>query len=72
MFSKKKKHVSETESVSIFSKMKVAPALLGPSITGPLANFILLEDGNRSSFQNIVFLRKHWMMDEVQKTDSFK
>jgi hypothetical protein len=41
-----------------------------PNIVG--TTFILPEDGNRSSFRNVVFLRKQWPVDEVQKPDSLK
>jgi hypothetical protein len=42
----------------------------GPNTVG--ATFILPEDGNRFSFRNVVFLRKHWTMDKDQKPDTFK
>jgi hypothetical protein len=42
----------------------------GPNRVG--TTFILPEDENGSSFRNVVFLRKHWTMDWVQKLDSFK
>jgi hypothetical protein len=64
----------------------VAPTLLGPlerASQGPVIEAkatqqcretpsFLPEDGNRSSFRNVVFLSKHWTMDKVQKPDSFK
>jgi hypothetical protein len=32
----------------------------------------LREDGNRSSFRNVVFIKKHWTMNRVHTRDSFK
>jgi hypothetical protein len=52
-------------------KMKVVLTLLGPLERASL-NHWTNEDRSRSSFRNAVFLRKEWMMDKVQKPDSFK
>jgi hypothetical protein len=42
----------------------------GPNRVG--ATFLLPEDENRSSFRNVVFLRKYQRMIKVQKPYSFK
>jgi hypothetical protein len=45
---------------------------LCPALLIRRRNFILPEDGNKSSFRNIAFLRKHWTMDKVQTHYSSK
>jgi hypothetical protein len=64
------KNMCRTLDLILFSgKIMVAPTLLGASINGPA--IILPEDRNSSSFPNVVLLRKHYIMDKVQKHDSF-
>jgi hypothetical protein len=53
----------------------VPPSFLGPLERASLNHwptFILPEDRNRSSFRNVVLLRKHLTIDKVQKHDYFK
>jgi hypothetical protein len=59
----------ELASVTGLGSLRLALSK-GPNRVG--ATFFLPEDGNRSIFQYVVFLRKHWTMDKVQKHDSFK
>jgi hypothetical protein len=54
-------------------KIMAVPTLLGPFERANLNHWTRPDTRlAASSFRNVVFLRKHWTMDKVQKPDSFK